>query len=139
MTGGEAYLQISAGYLKYAGLPAASCSTLCGKYLQVPTSQVATFTAQFSMSPLMSAMVKSMAPVTGDTTDLFKPATFEGRPVLQFKQGTQTLDVARTGTPYPVFVSSSAQGQGSLTFSEWNAVPPVTPPPPSQIVTPSTI
>lgn len=135
VAGGNAYLQINSSYLKTAGLPAADCSTLCGKYVQAPASDVAQFDA-FAMSHLMHEMASGLPSAAGDTTDLFKPATFEGHPVLQLIQTQDRVDVARTGTPYPLFVSSSAKGstQGSLTFSEWNSVPPVTAPTASQIV-----
>jgi hypothetical protein len=131
---GNAYVLLTAAYLKFAGLPSAVCSTACGKYLQVPASTAAQLAASFSMSHLMSSMLNSIPPFTGDTTDLFKPATFHGQPVLQFMQSGNTIDVARTGTPYPLFLSATGNVQGGLTFSDWNSVPPLTAPPASQIV-----
>lgn len=132
---GNAYVQINASFLKTAGLPTADCNSLCGKYVQAPASDVAEFTA-FSMSRLMSEMSHAIPSGAGDTTDLFKPATFDGQPVLQLVQAQDTVDVARTGTPYPLFISNSAAGsaRGSLTFSEWNSAPPATLPAASQIV-----
>lgn len=135
MADGNAYLQINSSYLKSAGLPATDCGTLCGKYVQAPASDTAQFTA-FDMSHLMGQMAKGLPSAAGDTTDLFEPAIFKGHPVLQLIQAHDTADVARTGTPYPLFISNSARGSadGSLTFSEWNSVPPVTAPAPSQII-----
>ncbi|MGB6453546.1 MAG: hypothetical protein WBH47_03560 [Streptosporangiaceae bacterium] len=134
---GKVYLQVNPDYLKLAGLPAANCATVCGKYVQVPASQFASFTVSASMAHWTSAIASSIPSAAGDTSDLFKPATFEGHPVLQLIQATQTVDVARTGPPYPVLISSPTYG--SVTFSEWNSVPPVTPPPPSQIITRSSL
>jgi hypothetical protein len=135
MVAGNVYLQINSSYLKTAGLPATDCSTLCGKYVQAPASDVAQFTA-FDMSHLMRGMADGLPSAAGDTTDLFEPATFEGHPVLQLIQAQDTVDVARTGTPYPLFVSNSAHGSadGSLTFSDWNSVSPVTAPAASQVI-----
>jgi hypothetical protein len=132
---GKAYVQITQSYLKSAGIPVADCSSLCGKYVQSPASEAAEF-APFTMSSLMNEIVKDLPSAAGDTTDMFEPATFKGQPVLRFSQGGSTVDVARTGAPYLLFISSTAQGsaQGSLTFSEWNSVPAVTPPAPSQII-----
>lgn len=129
---GKVYLQVNPDYLKLGRLPAADCTIMCGKYVRVPASAFTQFTVSASMSHWTSAIVNAMPSAAGDTTDLFKPATFQGQPVLQLKQATQTVDVTRTGTPYPLLISSPTYG--SVTFSEWNSVPPVTPPPPSQIV-----
>jgi hypothetical protein len=133
---GNVYVKVTQALLKSGGLPAADCSIVCGKYLQVPAANVAKFTTFISMSRLMSRFVKSIPSAAGDTSDLFKPATFENQPVLQLRQSFETADVARTGPAYPLFLSYSAGGKrGSLTFSEWNSVPPVTPPAPGQLVT----
>ncbi len=132
---GNAYVQINSSLLRAAGLPATDCSTLCGKYVQAQASEAAKFTA-FTMSHLMREMADGVPSAAGDTTDLFEPATFEGHPVLQLLQAEDTADVARTGPPYPLFIANAARGSadGSLTFSEWNSVPPISPPAASQIV-----
>lgn len=54
--------------------------------------------------------------------------------VLHGSDGSQ-LDVAASGVPYPVAVFPAAgQGSGEINFSEWNAVPPITAPPSSEVV-----
>jgi hypothetical protein len=130
---GKVYLQINPDYLKLANLPAAVCSTVCGKYVQIPASAFTQFTASTRLSHWTNAILSGMPSAAAGSTDLFKPATFQGQPVLRLRQAAQTVDVARTGAPYPLFISSRTYG--SVTFSEWNSVPPVASPPPSQIVT----
>lgn len=131
-TSGGTYIELSKAFLKAARLPAADCSALCGKYVNVPAADVARYTASLTMSRLVSEWIESMAPVAGDTAAVFKPATLGGRPVLQLRQGTLTIDVASTGAPYPLFLSDSAHG--SLTFSEWNSVPRPAAPPASDVI-----
>jgi hypothetical protein len=86
------------------------------------------------MSSITQQFVKSLpSSVSHDTTDLFVPATLNGQPVLQFTQSPYTIDVAATGAPYLLYASDASQG--TLTFSQWNSVPPLTPPPSSDVVT----
>jgi hypothetical protein len=132
---GIAYVRLNSSDLESTGLPASDCVLLCGKYVQATASDAAQF-APFSLSRLMKEMLKAIPSAAGGTTELFEPASFRGHPVLQLIDAEYTIDVARTGTPYPLFISSSApgSGHGSLAFSDWNSVPPVTAPAASQIV-----
>lgn len=75
--------------------------------------------------------------VSHDTVDRFTPATLDGQPVLKATKGRDTIEVAATGSPYPVLLAES--GRGRLTFSEWNAVPPLAPPPANEVITASNL
>jgi hypothetical protein len=51
-----------------------------------------------------------------------------------------TIDVPATGAPFPVVVDESGSfGNGELAFTRWNAVPPITAPPPGQVISMSTL
>jgi hypothetical protein len=133
----KSYIKINTGFLKLAGIPTAVCARVCGKYVLVPAAQLG-FPGSFNMAGLNSQFLGSMsASLRTDTVDHFSQATLNGQPVLKATQGKDTIEVAASGSPYPVFLSES--GQGSLTFSEWNAVPPITPPPASEIINASNL
>ncbi|MBO0832047.1 MAG: hypothetical protein J2P29_08775, partial [Actinobacteria bacterium] len=70
--------------------------------------------------------------VTQDSKDTFQPTTFNGQPALKFTQGRYTIDVASSGPPYVLYLADSATG--SLTFSQWNSVPTITPPPAADVI-----
>ena len=129
----KAYIKVNPDFLKAANLPSSDCSSMCGKYVSVPQSQMSQLAGSLSLSSITNQFVNSLpASVSHDTTDVFSPATLNGQPVLQLTQGPYTIDVASTGTPYLLYISDSSQG--SVTFSQWNSVPPLTPPPAAQII-----
>jgi hypothetical protein len=131
--GGKTYFKVDAGFLKLSKAPAAACSLVCGKYMEVPVSETGQITGSLSMAALSGqAFGKLPASVLKDKTGKFVPATFDGQPVLQFRGGGYTIDVAATGTPYPVLVRNSSGD--NITFSEWNAVSAPAAPPASQVV-----
>jgi len=140
LIGNKSYIKIDDAFLKLAGVPlrAVVCARLCGKYVLVPASQAAGLGGSFDMAGLDSQFVNALpASFSNDTTEHFTPATLNGQAVLKATQGQDVIEVAASGTPYPVFISEA--GQGSLTFSEWNAVPPITPPPASKIISPGSL
>jgi hypothetical protein len=128
----QAYVKVDQGFLSIAGLPASDCSSMCGKYLAVPSSQLGQ-AGSLSLSGLMGKMLSKMPTMKNDTTDLFVSATLNGQAVLKGGADGVTVDVAASGPPYPLLISGS--GEGAITFSQWNSVPPLTPPPASEIIT----
>jgi hypothetical protein len=128
----QAYVKVDQAFLKIAGLPASDCSSMCGKYLAAPSSQLGQ-AGSLSMSGLMSQMLSKMPSMRNDTSDVFASATLNGQAVLKGGGDGVTVDVATNGPPYPLLIADS--GQGSITFSQWNAVPPLTPPPASDVIT----
>jgi ribosomal protein S9 len=130
---GKAYVKVDQAFLKEAGLPASDCSSMCGRYLAVPSSQLGQ-AGSLTLSSLMSQMLSKIPSVNNDTSEVFVRSTLNGQPVLKGSGDGVTLEVAGSGPPYPLLITQA--GQGTVAFSEWNAVPPITPPPASDIITP---
>jgi hypothetical protein len=130
---GKTYIKIDAGFLKVANVPTSVCTIMCGKYVELPGSQASQMTGSLSMSALSNQTFgKLPASVTKDKSELFTPATFDGQPVLRFHGHGYTIDLAGTGTPYPVLVEDSAGD--TVMFSQWNAVPAPTAPPADEVI-----
>jgi hypothetical protein len=131
----KAYVKVDQGFLKAANLPASDCTSMCGKYVAVPGSQISQLTGSLSLARITNQFVSSLpSSVRNDTADVFQKSTFDGQKALKFAQGRYTIDVADTGTPYLLYISDSSNGN-NLTFSQWNSVPPLTPPPASEVIT----
>lgn len=135
---GKTYLKMNQDFLKLAKLPTSLCARVCGKYVELPAAESGQITSAVSLSALTKNAFGSIpSSVSKDTTDYFVPGTFRGQPVLTAHDQGYTIDVARTGTPYPVLISDPSGN--NIVFSEWNAVPPMTPPPASQVVSLSSL
>lgn len=130
-TGKRVYIKVTSAFLKLAHAPAAVCRQACGKYVAAPASEGKTITGDFSMSKLLGNVSGALPSyVKGSTT------TIGGRPALTLHGSDgSTLYVAATGTPYPLrAIAPKATNAGQLDFSQWNAVPPIAPPPPGQVI-----
>ena len=124
--GGKTYIKANAAFLKVARVPGAACTAICGKYIELPGSAAGQITGSLSLSSLSRQAFGKLPSASKDTSEHFVPATYHGESVLQFRQGKSVLDVAATGTPYPVLIQSAGD---AITFSDWNSVPaPVAPP-----------
>lgn len=124
------YIMISKEYfsrvLQAAGLPAADCAKLCGKYLKVPAARFGNLAEVLRDKLFKGNFNTNVEP--GVTI-----ATVNGEAAYRLTSGPHTnIYVARYGTHY--LLKASMSGQGAVVFSEWNSVPPVTPPPASQVV-----
>jgi hypothetical protein len=130
---GDSFVKLNAAFLELEKAPTSLCAQICGKYVQLGVSGAAQITELLSMQTLVSLVfsTKDMVSAAGSGC-AFSPATYDGQPVLQCRQGNDTLDVAANGTPYLLYWSGP-HGQ-HLAFSDWNSVvlPPA--PPPSQLV-----
>jgi hypothetical protein len=135
---GQSYVKLSWAFLTAEKAPASLCATICGKYAELPASSAIQITNLLSMRQLVTAVFS-----TGDMSlsaasgCVFSPATQGGESVLQCRQGGDTLDVAAHGQPYLVFWSGP-HGE-HLAFSDWNSVVLPTAPPPSQVVSLSSL
>ena len=130
---GSAFVKVDQNFLKEENLPAADCSSMCGKWVAVPAAQVRQAAASLNLPAITKLFVKSVpSAALSDNSDVFKPATLDGKAVLQFRPKATTIDVAASGQPYLLYFADPSEG--SITFSQWNAVPPLTPPPTSDII-----
>ncbi len=108
----------SAFYTHFAG-PAAA-QLLHGKWLKASTSN-ASFAGLSSLTELHKLLA---AALTTDDKALVAAgtSTVGGQPVVGVKDTAQNgiLYVATTGTSYPLEITKSGTGGGTITFSEWN-------------------
>jgi len=130
---GKTYIKVDAAFLKTANAPASVCAKVCGKYVEAPATTGSQITGALSLHQLISKVFTnknvSSAAASGC---VFSPATFNGQPVLQCRQGGYTVDVAAHGKPYLVYFAAPREQQ--MAFSEWNAITPLAAPPASQVV-----
>jgi hypothetical protein len=132
--GGKVYVKATVAYLKKLKVPASVCSIICGKYVEVSPAQARSLLGSLSMSALLSSFTGKVPRFTNAGT-----TTVAGRKgqVLLGPDGSR-LVVAATGTPYPLQAvgrqTNGGQSNGTLNFSQWNAVPRPTAPPASQVV-----
>jgi hypothetical protein len=130
VTGGKGYVLIDKAFFdalsKAHGIPASACSELCGKYVEVPASQ---FGSDFSLNGLTHSLLKGgNKAVPGVTT-----TSVNGQPAYRVSDGHGSyLYIAENSPHYPLEITKT--GTGTLTFSQWNSVPPITAPPSSQII-----
>jgi hypothetical protein len=131
---GKTYIKLDAAFLKVAGAPTATCTAICGKYVQLPASDASQITGQFTLPNMANAMFSSsVAAKAKKSGDKFTPTTVDGQHVLQFRQGNNALDVANIGgTLYPVlFIGPDGD---RITFTDWNSVTLPGAPPASEVV-----
>jgi hypothetical protein len=127
--GGKAYVKATAAYLKELGVSASVCSVMCGKYVQLTSAEAGSLAGNLSMSALLSSFTGQAPRFTSAGTTTV--AGREGQ-VLRGPDGSR-LVVAATGTPYPL-QAVGRQGSGSLTFTQWDAVPRPARPPAGQVI-----
>jgi hypothetical protein len=132
IVGSNTYFKLTSGFMKLEKFPKAACTLMCGKWLEEPGTGNQ-LTQTMSMNSISSQLFgKLPSSVTKGKSKLFVPATFDGQSVLEFRGGGYTIDVAASGTPYPVMVADN-HGD-NVTFSEWNSVHAPSAPPASEVV-----
>ncbi len=124
VTGGKAYELVTMAFFKIiektTHVPSSVCALMCSKCIAVPISSFSTFGL-----PAMTTQIDDKIPIAKSVPHVGEPA-YE----LSGSNGTR-LYLARNGTHY---VLGMVVGTfGTLNFSDWNAVPPVSPPPASQV------
>jgi hypothetical protein len=130
---GNAFIKLNAAFLKEAKLPASTCATACGKYVQLPAASISQLTGAFTMHALVNQTFSNKNIDSAAASGcVFSPATLNGQSVLQCHQGGYTIDVAAHGNPYIVLITGP-NGE-HIAFSDWNSVtlPPL--PPASQVI-----
>jgi hypothetical protein len=130
-SGASTYAFVTKSFFRYLhvtkGVPAGACSVICGKYVKIPPDAI----ANVSLSDLTGQITKNVSapkvhvPVT--TT------TFAGQPAYQVSHAGESAYFARNGHHYLIGFRSAKQN-ASMAFSQWNSVPPISPPPPSKVV-----
>lgn len=128
VTHGRTYLKLSAGFLRFAHLPATACNLYCGKYVEYPAPR------SLFGSLTIASMTRSMTSLPPNQVKLLGAVTLDGQPVwlLSGPHGG-TAYVAAHGPAY-ILKIAAPPGDGSVTLTQWNAVRIPGPPPASQMV-----
>jgi hypothetical protein len=129
---GKTYIKLDQSFLKYAKVPVSACSLICGKYVELPPSSASQITGSLSMSGIANQMFGKIPSSVTNSSAKFVPATFNGQQVLRFHGDGYSLDVAKSGTPYPVDISGP--GGETITFTNWNSVTMPSAPPASLVI-----
>jgi hypothetical protein len=135
---GNAYVEITTGFLKFANISPPDCGTECGKYVAVPSSDTSQFASDLDIQTVFKQAFNSIpSSARHSTADIFVPTRYHGQPALKASIAGYTMVVARGGKPY-LLQASDTKGD-DLVFSEWNSVPAITPPPASDVVSPAAL
>ena len=130
-SGASTYAFVTKSFFRYLqatkNVPAAACSVICGKYVKIPPGAI----ANVSLNNLTGQITKN---VTKPKVHVQVTATnFAGQPAYQVSHSGESAYFAKNGHHYLIGFRSPKQ-DASVTFSQWNSVPPISPPPASKIV-----
>lgn len=109
-------------------LPLSACARVCGDYLRLPGSPFSPVTLS-ALTSWFAAMFPAAASVTAVRLVTLQPGqrAYE----LSTAKG-QLLYVTVRAPHYPLEIVDPSEG--TTGFSQWNAVPPIKAPPPSQVL-----
>jgi len=133
VAGGKAYELVTKDFFKiiqqHTHAPDSLCNLMCGKYIAVPVGSL----SSFNLVGMTSQVNKNLPAASGAHVTA---TTFHSQPAYQLigRDGTR-IYLARSGAHYPLGMVAPSNF-GVVDFSDWNAVPPVTPPPASRIFNP---
>jgi hypothetical protein len=129
VSSGKLYFYVSKKFFSYLhtteSVPMSACKVMCGKYVAT-TNTFGSFTLA-----ALSKQFEAGVPVVSSVPRI-RVTTYHGQPAYELSdaKGRQVF-LAKNGTHYMLGIVDP--GQLRLSFSEWNAVPPVTAPPVSKI------
>ncbi len=134
-THGSSYIKVTGAFLKYAHLPTAACSMMCGRYLKLPPAEAQSLAGGLSMRGMGTGSFMGITMNGSPNFRIVGTANVNGQRawVLRDSDGS-TAYVASSGTAYPLRVVAPPSKQGRLDFTQWNSVTIPPPPPASQVV-----
>jgi len=117
-TGGTVYIKGSAAFYKHIGGNAAA-QLLQGKWLKAPAKS-SEFASLSQLTDLRQLVDQTLA--NHGTLTKGKATTIAGQKVVGVTDKAKggTLYIATTGKPYPIQISKSGSGGGTITFDRWN-------------------
>jgi hypothetical protein len=129
--GSKTYAYVSRSFFRYLRstrpIPASACALICGKYVTVPIGAV----PGFSLGSLAKMIGKHVS-VPRETPHMIV-TTFEGQPAYELSHAGQAAFFAKNDHHYLIGYRARKQGL-AMSFSQWNSVPPISPPPAGKIV-----
>ncbi len=124
------YIKATRAFLQAVKAPTSACPVVCGKWLQLTSTQARQLTGDLSMNSLT-------APFTGQLPALTEAGrvTVNGQSawVLRASDGS-TLDVSSTSQHYPLAASTGGNPREVVTYSQWNSAPKPVAPPANQVL-----
>lgn len=123
--GGKFYIRASGNFWTQNGIPASAVSLLDGKWVIVPSEAASEFD-QFSLKGLADEL---RHPSDGTIKDAVHTDTVDGQKVVVVTESNgSTLDVAATGTPYPLKIVDKGSEASTITASDFGKKTKITAP-----------
>ena len=124
-TGGKLYVRASGDFWTQNGVPAAAVSLLDGKWVILPAGSAGEL-SQFSVQGLADEL---RHPSDGTIKDAVHTDTVDGQKVVVVTESNgSTLDVAATGTPYPLKIVDKGSEASTITASDFGKKTKITAP-----------
>jgi hypothetical protein len=124
-TGGKVYIQAPSGFWTQNGVPQAAVTLLDGKWVIVPSSAA----DQFSEFTIKGLADQIRHPSGATIKDDVKSGTLNGQKTVVVSQTDgSTLDVAATGSPYPLRAVDKGSNPGTITASDFGKKTTITAP-----------
>jgi hypothetical protein len=130
-TSKRVYVKVTSAFLRLSGAPASACQRACGQFVAAPAALAQSIGGDFTMAKLLGSVRQALPSYvkSGRTTIAGQQAL-----ILHGSDGSM-LYVAATGSRYPLqAIAPKAGHAGALSFSDWNAVPAITAPPASKVI-----
>ena len=124
-SGGKLYAQAAADFWTSQGLPAAAGALLAGKWVIVPAD------AGTLLPVTLDSLATELAKPTDGTTvnDKVTTSTYQGKKVVVATSSDgSTVDVAATGTPYPLYSVNKGKDAGTVTLTDFGKRTTITAP-----------
>lgn len=127
---GKYYVKATPAFLHRLGESKAVCVLMCGKYVQMSGAQGSRLSGSLSLANLTRALTSDLPHLTRTGT-----AIVAGQRAIELRGADgSTVDVAASGTPYPLRVISPPSHHERVLFSQWNQVRPPAPPKSSEVI-----
>lgn len=124
-TGGKFYVRAPGAFWKAQGVPAEAIPMVDGKWVIMPSDAAQSF-QQFTLKGISEELRK---PTDGTIEDKVHTDTLNGQRVVVVTQSDgSTLDVAATGSPYPLQSVDKGKDAGTLTLSDFGKRTTITAP-----------
>lgn len=131
-SGSSTYAFVSRSFFRYLhitrNVPAGACSVICGKYIKLPVGAI----PRMGLATLAKQITKEVSLPMGNLR--MTVTTFAGQPAYEVTHAGQSAFFAKNGHHYLIGFRYPRQNV-AITLSQWNSVPPISPPPASKIVT----
>ncbi len=130
---GQAYIKGDATFWKAAGVATPSQDML-SKYVAAPVDEA--IMKDLRPSDLMSGALGAAKSDLGNQSGPVTESTVNGKKVYVLKSttGTNSMTVSADGSYLLQSIDSTDKDAGTLTFTQWNSVPPIAAPPAAEVL-----